>query len=494
MGNDMKEVVRMNFTNALREEAKWTTTENGAICKNTTGSALLDLFATIGSLRERSEFDIQRLFGLAYDENSLYAVKTLFYARDIRKGLGERRTFRVILPYLAKKNQEAVIKNLKYIGEYGRFDDYYCLIGTPVEKEMWATVKEQLMKDLSDMEAGKPVSLLAKWLKSADASSERTRKLGIYTARSLGLSVYVYKRLVKSLRKYIDIVEKRMSANEWNTINYSSVPSKAMMNYRNAFMRHDEERFSQYLNDVSVGKEKINTGTLYPYDIVHKILYGHEDNTVLEAQWNNLPNYIDNECNVLVMADVSGSMTGRPMATSVGLALYFAERNKGPYHNIFMTFSGRPEIVEVKGSTLHDKIHFISKANWEMNTNLEAALFKILEIAHENNCSQDDLPKALIIISDMEIDDCTRQEHKEQFYDYVARKYEEVGYRIPNIVFWNVNSRHDVFHADKNRKGVLLVSGQSANTFRNVLNAIDKTPMDLMYQVLDSDRYKPITI
>ena len=484
----------MNFVDLLKEDGKWTVTENGAYCKNTTNSALLDLFATIGSLRFRSENEIQKLFALAYDENPLYAVKTLFYARDIREGLGERRTFRVILPYLSQKNPEAVIKNLKYIGEYGRFDDYYCLIGTPVEKEMWATVKEQLMKDLSDMEAGKPVSLLAKWLKSADASSERTRKLGIYTARSLGLSVYVYKRLVKSLRKYIDIVERRMSANEWNTINYSSVPSKAMMNYRNAFMRHDEERFSQYLNDVSVGKEKINTGTLYPYDIVEKVLYGHEDNTVLEAQWNNLPNYIDNECNVLVMADVSGSMKGRPMATSIGLALYFAERNKGAYHNVFMTFSSKPEIVEIKGNTLFNKINFISKANWEMNTNLEAALLKILEIAKENNCSQEEIPKSLIIISDMEIDYCVSQKHKEQFYDYIARIYDENGYQIPNIVFWNVNSRHNVFHVDKNRKGVQLVSGQSASTFKYVINAIDKTPEELMYQILDSDRYKPITI
>jgi len=267
-----------------------------------------------------------------------------------------------------------------------------------------------------------------------------------------------------------------------------------MMNYRNAFMRHDEERFSQYLNDVSVGKEKINTGTLYPYDIVEKVLYGHEDNTVLEAQWNNLPNYIDNECNVLVMADVSGSMKGRPMATSIGLALYFAERNKGAYHNVFMTFSSKPEIVEIKGNTLFNKINFISKANWEMNTNLEAALLKILEIAKENNCSQEEIPKSLIIISDMEIDYCVSQKHKEQFYDYIARIYDENGYQIPNIVFWNVNSRHNVFHVDKNRKGVQLVSGQSASTFKYVINAIDKTPEELMYQILDSDRYKPITI
>lgn len=484
----------MSFSDLLREDSKWTITENGADCKKTTGSALLDLFATIGALRTRSEDEIQRLFALAYDENPLYAARMLFYARDIREGLGERRTFRVILPYLAKLNPEVVAKNIKYIGEYGRFDDLYCLINTPVEKEMWQYVKTQLMKDKDDMINGKPISLLAKWLKSADASSQNTRKLGIYTAKSLGMSVYEYKRLVRSLRKHTDITERKMSANEWDNINYSSVPSRAMMIYRNAFMKHDEKRFNQYLDDVSQGNAKINTRTLYPYDIVEKILYSRENSQVLETQWNNLPNYVDEECNVLVMADVSGSMNGRPMATSVGLALYFAERNKGAYHNLFMTFSGTPEIVEIKGKTLYDKIIFISQANWAMNTNLEAALFKILEIAKENNCSQDEIPKSLIIISDMEIDSCTQQRNKELFYDYAARVYKENGYEIPNIVFWNVDSRHDTFHADKGRKGVQLVSGQSASTFRNVINAISKTPEELMYMILDSDRYKIITI
>lgn len=484
----------MNYANVLREEVKWTKTENGADCKNATDSALLDLFATIGSLRSRPEDEIIRLFELAYSENPLYAMKTLFYSRDIREGMGERRTFRTILPYLAKRYPESLVKNLGLIGEYGRYDDIYSLINTPVEGVMWKIVKEQLWQDKKNAQEEKPVSLLAKWLKSADASSQNTRKLGIYTAKSLGMSVYDYKRLVKSLRKYIDVVERKMSAKQWNTINYPAVPSRAMMNYRNAFRTHDEERFVRYIEDVSIGKEKINSGTLYPYDIVEKILYKHEDNKVLEAQWNNLPDYIGGECNALVMADVSGSMTGRPMATSIGLALYFAERNKGAYHNLFMTFSGTPEVVEVNGNTLIDKIQFISRANWQMNTNLEAALFKILDIAKESNCSQDEIPKSLIVVSDMEIDACAGKGHREQFYDYVSRVYEENGYYIPNIVFWNVNSRNDVFLADKNRRGVQLVSGQSVNTFKNLINSIDKTPEEMMFQVLDSERYKPITI
>lgn len=484
----------MDFSEVMREESKWTKTENGADVKNTTDSALLDMFATIGSMRSRSEDEIIQKFELAFQEDPLGAMRCLFYARDIRGGLGERRVFRVLLPYTAEKHTNELGKNLRLVPEFGRFDDFYSLIGTPLEDKMWECVKGQLSLDIIDMQDNEPCSLLAKWLKKADASSPNTRKLGIYTAKKLGMSVYDYKRLCVKLRKHIDVVEQRMSAKQWETINYSAVPSRAMMNYREAFARHDEERFNEYLNKVHSGEQKINSATLYPYDIVEKILYHNEDSKVLEAQWDNLPDYVDSDVNTVVMADVSGSMSGRPMATSIGLAMYFAEKNKGVYHNLFMTFSGNPQFVAVKGNTITEKIRFISKANWQMNTDLEKALLKILGVAIENHCSQEEMPKSLIIISDMEIDWCTNQKHRENFYDYVSRAYEEHGYNIPNVVFWNVNSRHDVFLADKYRKGVQLVSGQSASTFKNLVGCVDKTPIEMMYSVLNSERYQAIQI
>ena len=484
----------MNFSDVMREESKWTKTENGADAKNTTDSALLDIFTTIGSMRSRSEHEIIQKFELAFQEDPLGAMRCLFYARDIRGGLGERRVFRVILPYVAEKHKSELDKNLRLVPEYGRFDDFYSLIGTQLEDRMWECVKKQLSLDVINMQDDEPCSLLAKWLKKADASSQNTRKLGIYTAKKLGMSVYDYKRLCVKLRKYIDVVEQRMSANEWDTINYPAVPSRAMMNYRKAFARHDEERFNEYLNKVQTGEQKINSATLYPYDIVEKILYRHEDSKALEAQWDNLPDYVDGDVNAVVMADVSGSMYGRPLATSIGLAMYFAERNKGAYHNLFMTFSQNPKFVAVKGETITQKINFISKAEWGGNTDLEKALLKILDVAIKNRCSQEEMPKSLIIISDMEIDYCTSQKHRENFYDYVSRVYEEHGYKIPNVVFWNVDSRHDVFLADKTRKGVQLVSGQSASTFKNLIGCVDKTPVEMMYSVLNSDRYQAIQI
>ena len=485
----------MNFSEVMREETKWTKTENGADARNTTDSALLDMFATIGAMRERSDADIIKKFELAFQEDPLGAMRCLFYCRDIRGGgLGERRAFRVILTYAAGKHTKELRKNLHLIPEYGRWDDIYALVGTPLENDMWDIAREQIKKDIISMYSNEPCSLLAKWLKKADSGNPNTKKLGIYTARKLKMPVNSYRRTCVLLRRYIDVVEQRMSANKWNTINYPAVPSRAMMNYRRAFDRHDKDRFAQFLSKVQSGEQKINSATLYPYDIVEKILYRGEESKVLEAQWNNLPNYVDRDVNAVVMADVSGSMWGRPLATSIGLAMYFAERNKGAYHNLFMTFSGEPEFVEVKGNTITEKINFISRANWNMNTDLEAALLKILDVAIENHCSQEEMPRALIIISDMEIDMCARQKHRENFYDYVSRIYEEHGYKIPNVVFWNVNSRHDIFLADAKRKGVQLVSGQSASTFKNLIGSIDKTPVEMMYEVLNGDRYDAVAV
>lgn len=482
----------MSFADEMRKSAAFTRTENGAVAINTTGNACLDLFGSIGSLRETDENRIHTLFAEAYKENPLFATKIAFYARDIREGLGERKTFRTLLKYMAEMHPDDLRQNLDLIGVFGRYDDLYCLIGTPLENNMWAAMKNQFEEDLDNLNKGNAISLLAKWIKTADASSKETRKLGILTAQKLGYPVYNFKRIVRIMRKHIGVVESLMSANRWNEIKYSEVPSRAMMIYQNAFMRHDEERFSEFTNRATNGEEKINSSTLFPYDIVEKILYGHEDSKVLEAQWSQLQNYIDEGTNAIVMADVSGSMCGRPMATSIGLAIYFAERNKGDYHNLFMTFSGNPQIVTLRGETLSQKIRNVSKADWGYNTDLKAAFDNVLDIAIENNTPKEDMPKSIIVISDMEIDYCGNREWA--FYDKMAHKFQKHGYEIPNIVFWNVNSRHDVFHADKSRKGVQLCSGQSVTVFKQLMGCIGYTPIEMMEKVINSGRYECIKI
>lgn len=482
----------MGFADEMRKAGSFTRTENGAVALNTTGDACLDFFGTVGSLREAEEARICALFAEAFKEDPLFATKIVFYARDIRGGLGERKTFRTLLRYMAKHHPGALSPNLDLIGVFGRYDDLYCLIGTPLEDAMWAAMKAQFEEDLKNLNAGNAISLLAKWIKTADASSEKTRKLGILTAQKLGFPVYNFKRIVRSMRKHIRVVECLMSANRWDEIKYSEVPSRAMMIYRKAFLRHDEERFKEFLTKAVSGEEKIHSATLYPYDIVEKILYKGEDSTLLEAQWRQLPDYVEKGTNAIVMADVSGSMWGRPMATSVGLAIYFAERNTGDYHNLFMTFSGSPQIVALKGETLAQKIANVSKAAWGMNTSLELAFERVLEIAVNGHVAREEMPKSVIVISDMEIDVCGDKEWT--FYEEMAARYRAKGYEIPNVVFWNVNSRHDVFHADKSRRGVQLCSGQSVTVFRQMLSCVGSTPLEMMQQVIGSERYACIRV
>ena len=492
----------MNFANLLRKEARFTRTENNAVALCTTGDACLDLFGTMGALREAEDARIEGLFADAYKEDALFATKLAFYGRDVRGGLGERRTFRVLLRYMAQYHPEALRANLDLVGVYGRYDDLYELTGTQLEDEMWAAMKLQFEEDRRNMAEGHAISLLAKWIKTADASSEKTRRLGILTAQKLGYSVYEFKRIVRQMRKHIGIVESLMSAGRWDEISYSAVPSRAMMIYRKAFLRHDEDRFRTFIDRAVCGEEKINSATLYPYDIVEKYLsfswnivnaqIPAEESKVLEAQWRALPEYVEEGTNALVMADVSGSMMGRPMATSIGLALYFAEHNRGDYHNLFMTFSGDPEIVTVKGDTLQQKLASIAKAKWGMNTDLYAAFRKILDLARQNHTPKADMVKTIIVISDMEIDQCG--DRNWSFYDMMRAKYRMAGYEMPNVIFWNVNSRHDVFHADSTRKGVQLCSGQSAAVFKQMLSCIGMTPLEAMKQVINCERYEAIRI
>ena len=491
----------MNFAEAMRETSTHTFTENGAQAKNTSGDKLVDFYATIGALRNADDARVTRLFDDAYAEDPLLATKILFYARDIRGGLGERKIFRTLLKHAAMYHPEAVKPNLVLIGTYGRCDDLYSLIETPLENDMWLTMKHQFKEDLLNLQQDKSVSLLAKWIKTPDTSSAESRKLGCLTAKKLGYSVYDFKRLLRKLRKQIRVTETFMSAQKWDEIVYPEVPSKAMNNYRKAFKKHDEERFNEFTQKALKGEVKINSSTLYPYDLVEKykkyngwgnIFVDTEDPTV-EAQWRQLPNYVQEGSHAIVMADTSGSMYGRPMDTALGLAIYFAERNVGPYKDVFMTFSMKPTFQAIKGQTLLQKLKNLNTEGWSSNTNLKAAFNYVLDTAIKNEVSPDDMPKAIIVVSDMEIDACETNKSW-SFYETVKAQYEINGYQIPTVIFWNVDSRHDVFHADSNRKGVQLVSGQSTAVFKQLMENIGCTAYEAMLRVLNNERYDAIQV
>lgn len=493
----------MNFANAVKINTNIKLTENGARAYTTQGNALTDLFAQVGALRPRTEQEIRTKYAVAFAVDPLLATKMLFYAGNVRGGLGERRTFRICLKWLAENHPSIVIKNAALIPHFNRWDSMFTLVGTAAEKEMWKVIADQLNTDMAAVAASKHtkkpklISLLAKWMPTETASSKATRDLAFRTMRSLGLTPRAYRKVLSALRKHLRVVESTMSAREWEAIQYAQVPSYAMKNYRKAFAKHDPDGFAAYKASLVKGEAKVNASTLYPYDLVGQYRHhSHGVDTILEAQWKALPNYVTGENNVLIMADVSGSMDwhgGRPMDTSIGLATYFAQRNKGAYHNLYMTFTDQPHFIELReGDSLKSCIRRVEDTDVGYNTNLEKAFDYILQHAVNHHVSNNEMPKALVVVSDMEIDRYIRQ-NRMDFVDAMKAKFARYGYTLPKLVLWNVEARNDTFLTKQ--EGVICVSGQSASTFRELCGNLDgKTTWDIMLETLGNKMYDCVMI
>lgn len=478
------------FANILKTEASLTTTENGAVTLNSTGSMLLDLFSRAGAMRKASSADIIKIVNNAIDEDPVMALRILFYLRDIRGGQGERKLFRVAIKHIAKTHPDLLRNNLKHIPTFGRFDDLLELLDSPLASSVENMISLQLRVD---RDSATP-SLLAKWLPSENTSSKATRDMAKKVRTFLGMTSKTYRTTLSKLRAKLNVVERDLSAKRFSEINYSTVPSKASLKYRSAFKKRDSERYQQFLSQVAKGEAKINTATLTPFDLVrkYKSSYTNVVDPTIEAQWNNLPDVFGGRSeNSLVMADVSGSMRGDPLTVCLSLAIYIAERNKGAFHNLFMTFTGKPTIQEIKGNSLLTKIGNLQRANWEMSTNLEAAFYEILNLAKRNNVPQEELPTTLYIISDMEFDKCVFNSSMTNFSN-AKQAFEDAGYKLPDVVFWNVNARNEQSPVSKDEKGTLLVSGYSPNILKHALNKTTLTPIDFMLEVLNSPRYAVI--
>ncbi len=489
----------------LKNESNKTFTENGAVTLKTTNSDCVDLFATIGALRRANENEIITRFMRAFTENQDIALKLLFYARDIRGGLGERKVFRAILKWLANNNPSVVRKNLSYIAEYGRYDDLFVLFDTPLEGAMLRLIKETLHKDIEAMHSNNEVSLLAKWLPSVNASNKNTVMMGKKIARYLGMSEKEYRITLSKLRVYIRIIENNLREKDY-TFDYSKQPSKAMFKYRGAFIRNDSERYSKFISDVSSDKANLHADTLYPYELIAPFLNGRydsfmrevtqEEKDVLNATWDSLPQFNSTE-NAIAVIDTSGSMywNGKPMPASVALSLglYFAEHNTGAFRNHFIEFSHTPQLIEIKGATFADRLRYVASFNEIADTNLEAVFDLVLNAAVNNNVPQSELPKKLIIISDMEFNACISNAEETNFKNAKA-KFEAKGYKLPEVVFWNVASRNCQQPVTLNEQGVYLVSGCTPRLFSVVANGDMSalTPYQLMLDVLLSERYEKI--
>lgn len=497
----------MPYLEHLKTEANYKETLNGAKTHGSTGDACLDLFSVAGGMRCRKEADQIRLFDRAYIENPEIAMKLLFHIRDIRGGIGEREIFRTLIRHTAKTWPESAEKNVRWISEYGRWDDLLCLMDTPCQEETVRVIRQQLEQDLDAIarrergELDAPVSLLGKWLPSANTSSARTRGQAKVLMRALHLDAKEYRQMLTKLRANSCVTERYLTNKRVEKIRYEAVPAKAMLTYRDAFHRKDQERFDAYVEAAARGEAKLHCDTLFPYEILRPY-FGTDDPAItptqealLDALWNNLPRQIGSQ-NAIAVVDTSGSMycsrpgTPKPALISQALGIYFAERCQGVFHNHIITFESNPHLVELRGRNLLEKLRYVQSLPWGYSTNLEAVFDLILRTAVNFNARQEEMPDVLYIISDMEFN-CAVRDPDKTVYENAQEKFEAHGYQIPAVVFQNVNSWQMQAPVTANTQGAALVSGAGTSSMKEKFDG-NSTPLSHMLKVLNSKRYEVI--
>lgn len=501
-----------SFLNQMTKDSNITFTENGGITRKTTESKILDMFALGGAYRNRSDADVILLFKNAFEEDKLLALKCLFYLRDIRGGQGERRFFRVAFRWLCNNYPKIAKKNIDNVAEYGRWDDLiYVTENTPVETAAFDFIKHQLAIDIKC----KTPSLLAKWMPSQNASNAYTKKLGHKIANFLGMSSREYRKTLSTLRERINVLERLMSANKWDEIEFDKIPSRAGFIYRNAFARRDilARKYEAFAKNKDT---KVNAEALYPHDIAHKALSCYCDledpsRLMIQKYWDNLKDFYNGrEENGIAVVDVSGSMWGTPLEAAVSMGAYIADKSHGPFANHFITFSAYPELVKFEGVDIVDKFQRCTNADWGYNTNIKAVFDMLLTTAMKKGVKPEDMPTKLYIFSDMEFDNCVTFGNKittrnfSYEYDQYVNSIEEinsdlenikkdwaaVGYKMPSIIFWNLKAAHNTIPAIG--EGFSYVSGFSPVMVDTILSG--KDGYDLMLEKLMSDRYEAVVI
>lgn len=477
------------------------TTANGAVTNLSTKSALLDFFAVGGALRNMPQPEQDRLIIQAWNENPELTLKAIFYFRDIRGGQGQRCGFYGQLKWLAVNNPSKLESLLHLVPEYGRWDDLYQLVDTPLETAALTIMKNQYLKDLDSLASGNEVSLLGKWLKSENASSPETKRLAKVTRLFFSLDSATYRKSLSSLRKFIGIVETKMSNGDWTDIEYSNVPSQAMLKYKTAFFRHDEPGMTKFISNVLSGDETVNTSTLYPSQIVSDIMHNRFDTPdQVDMLWKNLPDYIDGRSeNSIAVVDVSGSMSGTPMEVAISLGIYLSEHATGIYKNKFITFSENPVMQSIVEGNIVSKVNGLRQSDWGFNTNIERVFDTVLSAAINNNLDASEMIDKLYIISDMEFDVAVSSNNllsnpRETLMSTVKNKFESHGFKLPQLVFWNVNGSNSQYPMTIDDSGIQMVSGFSPSIFVNLMQDKFLNAYDLMVGVLMDERYNKITL
>lgn len=468
----------MSFANAVRNNVPSARTQNGMRAHASTGSAVLDFFGEVGSARGK---DASESFFSALAENEDLAIRALLWSRDVREGAGERAQFRNLLAKLDNRNPALAARLMHKVPFLGRWDDLFAYTD-------WANRRAAFDMIKAALDAGD--GLAAKWM-------PRKGAIAVELTRHFKLTPKQYRKLLVGLT---NVVENQMCAKQWAEINFSHVPSVASARYQKAFGRNASEAYTAYIAELKKPQSerapgvKINAAAVYPHDVVKSVSKGNS--AVADEQWNALPNYIG-DAKILPMVDVSGSMGSisysasgivQPIEVALALGLYTSGKNTGPFKDLFLTFSNRPEFVTASGS-LTQRIHKMNTSHWEMNTDLHRAFDEILNVAKGNRVRAEDMPEMLLILSDMQFDQCARYDDSAK--QMIARKYEAAGYTIPKIVFWNLNSGYKNTAVQYDSRGVCQVSGFSPAIMKSVLaNDLETfTPYNVMLKTLEKDRY-----
>ena len=461
-------------------------TANGMKARKSTASAVVDLFYNIGASRGKN---VIPGFTAALAENRDLALRVAAWSRDVRGGAGERQIFRDILVHLEKHDPEAAKALLAKVPELGRWDDLF-VFKTKELKEAAYTMLGDALRERN--------GLAAKW-------TPRQGPIALEIRKFFGMSPKFYRKSLVTLTK---VVEQDMCAKNWDNINFSHVPSVAASRYKKAFNRNTE-KYAEYVKSLvkdDNAEVKVNAGAVYPYDVLKGIIpnsfvksvFDKTELDLIEKQWEALPNYVG-DANILPLVDVSGSMTcpvggyGSKnkmscMDVAVSLGLYLADKNKGKFKDTFLTFSSSPELLTLKGNIVQ-KVTQMVASKWGMSTNLHAAFSKILSVAKKGNVPQEEMPDMVLILSDMQFNACI--EHDDSAIKMIARKYEEAGYTMPKVVFWNLNAAYGNTPVKFDKSGTALVSGFSPSIVKPLLagNLETFTPESVMLQTIMQDRY-----
>ena len=463
------------------ENQNVTLTDNGMVTNPTSLNKCVDLFFSIGSMRGKSKDKVVNLFNEAYNENPLVASKILFWVRDVRGGAGERDVFRNVISFLTTNSPQTVRKNIGLIPEFGRWDDVLVLLGTELEDDMFSLIKTALSNG---------DGLCAKWMPRKGVVANKLRKLFRTTPKQ-------YRKMLVELT---NVVESKMCAGDWESIEYSKLPSLASSRYQKSFNKNDNERYNEYKKSLQDGTAKVNAGAVYPYDIIKSMNFGG-DNIVSEKQWESLPNWMEGSVErILPVVDVSGSMScevgGNPnlscMDVAISLGMYISERNEGSFKDAFITFSNNPQLQYLTG-TLTERLHQLRRADWGMSTDLEAVFNLILNQAKMNNVPEGNMPTKILILSDMQFNQATRRDSLGA-QSMIEAMYEEAGYTKPDIIYWNLNAKGGNFPVEFDKNGTALVSGFSPSILKSLLGGKNMTPESIMMDTVNDDRYSVVTV